>query len=101
MHEFSNVAAVVVILAFVAIYKTAGCDIAGLLVREEALKPAINGLFVQTLILTALSASVIFSLHRLDIIVGKQQVMLAADCCLLVVLYQVWSGFRQVTQASK
>jgi len=91
----------VVILAFAAIYKSKGCDVAGLLVREEALKPAVNGLFVQTLILIALSASVIFSLHRLGVVVDHYQVMLAADCCFLIVGYQIWSGYRQISQASK
>jgi hypothetical protein len=71
MHEFSNVAAVVFILAFAAIYKSKGCDIAGLLVREQALKSAVNGLFVQTLMMIAFSASIIFSLYRLNIIVDK------------------------------
>ena len=34
LSEFSNVAAIVIILTFAAIYRTKGFDIAGLLVRE-------------------------------------------------------------------
>ena len=87
LHEFSNIVAIVLILAFAAIYRSKGFDIAGLLVREECLKPAVTELFVHSGILIAFSVAVIFSLYRLDILVEQYQVMLAADCCILVVLY--------------
>ena len=38
LHEFSNVVAIVLVLAFAVIYKSKGCDVTGLLVREEVLK---------------------------------------------------------------
>jgi len=97
MHEFSNIAAVVFLLAFAAVYRSHGCDIAGLLVREQTLKPAVNGLFVHTLMITTFSASIIFSLHRLDVIVDWYQAVLAGICCFLAVVYQVWSGYRQIS----
>ena len=37
LSEFSNVAAIVMILVFAAIYRTKGFDIASLLVREQVL----------------------------------------------------------------
>ena len=100
-EEFSKIGAIIVILAIAAIYKSKGCDVAGACVREECLKPAVNGLFIQIAILTALSASVIFSLHNLNIIKNWQETMLATHVCILVIGYQIWSGYCQISHAAK
>ena len=69
LHEFSNVVGIVLILAFAAIYRSKGFDIAGLLVKEECLRQAVKELFVHSVILIAFSVAVLFTLYRLEILV--------------------------------
>ena len=56
---------------------------------------------IQTIILTALSASVIFSLHRLNIIADWYSVTLAGHVCLLIIGYQLWSGYCLVAHTAR
>ena len=46
LSEFSNVASIVIILTFAAIYRTKGLDFAGLLVREKVLRKCVKELLV-------------------------------------------------------
>ena len=72
LSEFSNIAAIVVILVFAAIYRTKGFDIAGLLVRERVLDKCIRELLVQTLLMIGFCVAVVFSLSRVDLINERQ-----------------------------
>ena len=100
LSEFSNIAAIVVILVFAAIYRAKGFDIAGLLVRERVLDKCIRELLVQTLLMIGFSVAVVFSLSRVDLINERQQMMIATDCCVLVVCYQIFCGYSQISRAA-
>ena len=47
------------------------------------------------------SISVVFSLSKLDLITERQQMLIASDCCVLVVCYQVYCGYSQISGASQ
>ena len=99
VHAFMNVAALCAILGFVATYRNKSLDLASWIVEEAHLKPAVETVVSQSMLLGAFCGSLILTLWNLEYLRDPTSVFIASECSIVILFCWFGNGYLLLKKA--